>query len=166
MSISVDINGGGKDFEVVEDLFQAGVLADIVDKGLVPNKFKKAEPGQPQPLQHKCYFVWIVAELDSDGRNKRVFESFTVSVDAKAGLRKRLKDFGLTDAKLAEMKAAKQKVDLDSYIGTKRMLVLSKEDKPDGSGVFLKVTATMPLPKGQKGVDIPEDFTRKEAQQG
>jgi hypothetical protein len=157
MGLSVQIDGGGKDFEVVTDMIQPAILADIVDKGMVPNKFK------PGTEQHKCYFVWIVAEEDAEGRNKRVFESFTVSLNEKATLRKRLKDFGLTDAKIAELKAAKQTVDLDSYIGTKRMLVLSEEDGQD-SKKFIKVTATMALKKGQTAPDIPADFTRKQDQ--
>ena len=155
MGLSVQIDAGGKDFEVVTDMIQPAVLADIVDKGMVPNKFK------PGTEQHKCFFVWIVAEEDSEGRNKRVFESFTVSLNEKATLRKRLKDFGLTDAKIAELKAAKQVVDLDSYIGTKRLLVLSEEDGQDGKK-YIKVMATSTLKKGQVAPDVPADFVRKQ----
>jgi hypothetical protein len=157
VGLSVQIDNSGKDFEVVTEMIQPAVLADIVDKGMVPNKFK------PGTEQHKCYFVWIVAEEDAEGRNKRVFESFTVSLNEKATLRKRLKDFGLNDAKIAEMKAATQTVDLDSYIGTKRMLVLSTEDGNDGR-TFIKVTATAALKKGQTAPDIPEGFVRKQDQ--
>lgn len=163
MGIVAKIDAGGKEFEPVTDMIQPAVLADIVDKGLVPNKFQKAEPGKPQPMQHKCYFVWLVAEEDSDGRNKRVFESFTVSLNEKATLRKRLKDFGLTDAKLAELKAAGQSVDLDQYLGTARMLVLSEEDGQDGKK-YVRITATMPLKKGQVAPEIPSDFVRKGAE--
>jgi hypothetical protein len=159
MGITVDISGGGKDFELAEDLYQAGVLADIVDKGLIDNKYK------PGTKVHKCYFVWILSELDSDGRNKRVFESYTVSLDVKAGLRKRAKEFGVTDAQLEDLKAKKTKFDLDQFIGIKRMLVLNKEDGKDGK-VRVSVTATMPLPKGNKGVDIPADFQRKQDRAG
>ena len=163
MGLSVEIDGGGKAFEVVTEMIQPAVLADIVDKGMVPNKFKGPGPDGKPAMQHKCYFVWIVAEEDAEGRNKRVFESFTVSLNEKATLRKRLKDFGLTDAKIAEMKAAGQTVDLDSYIGTKRLLVLSEEDGQDGKK-FIKVMATSTLKKGQVAPDIPSDFTRKQDQ--
>src|SRR4051812_31001940 len=90
MSLTVSIDNK-KDFETVTEMIQPAVLADIVDKGQVPNKFK------PGTTQHKCYFVWIVAEEDSEGRNKRVFESFTVSLNEKASLRKRLKELGYKD---------------------------------------------------------------------
>src|SRR5581483_3372274 len=133
-------------------MIQPGVLADIVDKGQVPNKFK------PGTTQHKCYFVWIVAEEDSDGNPKRVFESFTVSLNEKATLRKRLKEFGFTNFE------AGKPFNLDSLIGTKRVLVLSAEDGQDGRQ-FIKVTATMPLKKGQTAPDIPADFVRKQDKQ-
>src|SRR5947209_4867321 len=106
MGLSVSIDNT-REFETVTEMIQPAVLADIVDKGMVPNKFK------PGTTQHKCYFVWIVAEEDSEGRSKRVFESFTVSLNEKATLRKRLKEFGAT---------FEGPIDLDSYIGTKRML--------------------------------------------
>jgi hypothetical protein len=165
VGLTVDISGGGKDFEQVEDLIQNAVLADIVDKGLVPNKYKKAEPGKPEPMVHKCYFVWIVAEEDSDGKNKRVFESFTVSLDGKATLRKRYKELtGKKDEDLEAMKANKQKADLDALIGAKRKLVLSKEDGSNGKP-FIKVQATMPVKKGEATPDIPADFVRKQDRQ-
>ena len=157
MGLSVSIDSGGKEFPPVTDMIQPAVLADIVDKGMVENKFK------PGTKQRKCYFMWMVAEEDEDGRNKRVFESFTVSLNEKATLRKRLKDFGLTDAKIAELKAAGKEVELDSYLGTQRMLVLTEEDGTDNRK-FIKVTATMPLKKGQTAPEIPADFVRKQDQ--
>lgn len=155
MGLSVQIDGGGKEFELVEDMIQGAVLADIVDKGMVDNRFK------PGTKVHKCYFVWIMTEEDTEGRNKRVFESFTVSMNSKATLRKRYKELtGLKDADLDALK----NIELDSLIGTKRMLVLSKEDGDNGKP-FVKVTATMPLKKGQTAPDIPVDFVRKQDQE-
>ncbi len=152
MGLSVQIDGGGKEFEAVEDLLQGAVLADIVDKGMVDNKYK------PGTKVHKCYFVWILTEEDSEGRSKRVFESFTVSMKSKATLRKRYKE--LTGKKDDEVDALKT-IELDSLIGTKRMLVLSKEDGDNGKP-YIKVTATMPIKKGQSAPDIPADFVRKQ----
>ena len=152
MGLQVQIDGGGKEFESVEDMIQGAVLADIVDKGLVDNKFK------PGTKVHKCYFVWIVSEEDSDGKLKRVFESFTVSMNSKATLRKRYKELtGKKDEELAALKA----IDLDALIGTKRTLVMSKEDGDNGKA-FIKIQATMPLKKGMSAPDIPADFVRKQ----
>ena len=154
MGLSVDIKGASKDFELVEDMIQGAVLADIVDKGMVDNKFK------PGTKVHKCYFVWIVQEEDSEGKQKRVFESFTVSMNSKATLRKRYKEItGQKDEAIDALKT----IDLDALIGTKRILVLSKEDGDNGKS-FIKVTATMPVKKGQSAPDIPADFVRKQDQ--
>jgi hypothetical protein len=148
LQVSID---NRKDFELPQEMIQPGVLADIVDKGQVPNKFK------PGTMQHKCYFVWIVAEEDAEGRNKRVFESFTVSLHEKARLRKRVKELLGSDV------AAGEEFQLDSLIGTKRMLVLAVEDGQDNKQ-YVKITATMALKKGQPGVDVPKDFIRKQDQ--
>ena len=148
MGLEVSIDSR-QDFEPVTEMIQPAVLADIVDKGMVPNKFK------PGTEQHKCYFVWLTEEVDAEGRNKRVFESFTVSLNEKATLRKRLKDFGIKEFEKG------QKFELDSLIGTQRVLVLAAEDGTDGR-TFIKITATMALKKGQRGVDVPSDFVRKQ----
>lgn len=146
MSLEVSIDTK-KDFERPTEMIQPAVLADIVDKGLVDNKFK------PGTKQHKCYFVWILSEEDTEGRNKRVFESFTVSLDEKARLRARIKELGV-------LPEVGQKLNLESLIGTQRTLVLAEEDGKNGGKPFTKVTATMKLQPGQKPVEIPADFIR------
>lgn len=148
MGVVASAQGEGKKFEKPAEMIQQAVLADVVDKGMVPNKFK------PGTTQHKAYFVWICEELDSEGKNKRVFDGFTVSLHEKASLRKRLKEFGAVIDK-------DTKIDLDQYIGTKRTLVLSSEDGDDGEP-YIKLLATQ-KPQG-KGVDIPADFVRKQDQ--
>jgi hypothetical protein len=157
MGLSVQIDSGsGKDFEPVTEMIQPAVLADIVDKGMVPNKFGKVGADGKIPLQHKCYFVWLVAETDTEDRNKRVFQSFTVSLNEKATLRKFLGTLGIKEFPSA--------FDLDTLIGTKRMLVLSEEDGREGGKPFIKITATMALKKGQTAPEIPADFVRKQDQ--
>jgi len=146
MGVVASAQGEGKKFEQPQEMIQQAILADVVDKGMVPNKFK------PGTMQHKAYFTWILEEVDSDGKNKRVFDGFTVSLHEKASLRKRLKEFG---AKIEK----DTKLDLDTYIGTKRTLVLSTEDGNDGEQ-YVRILATKP-PQG-KGVEIPADFVRKQ----
>ena len=141
-----------KDFEPVTEMIQPGVLADIVDKGQVPDSFN------PGKTKHKCYFVWLLAEEDTEGRNKRVFKSFTVSLHEKASLRKHIKELTGKDV-------TGESFDLDSLIGIKRLLVLAQEDaKEPGGKPFTKITATMPLKKGQTAPEIPADFVRKQDQ--
>jgi hypothetical protein len=146
LSVSID---NSRDFEPVLEMIQPGVIADVVDKGLVANKFK------PGTKQRKCYIVWLVQEEDENGKNKRVFESFTVSLHEKASLRKRLKDLGIKEFEPGVP------FDLDSIIGTQRMLVLASEDGDNGK-TYVRVTATMALKKGQPAVEIPADFVRKQ----
>jgi hypothetical protein len=161
MGVVVTAQGGeGKKFEKPTEMIQQGVLADIVDQGMKPNKFK------PGTMQHKAYFVWILEEKDSEGRNKRAFEFYTVSADKKANLRKRLTEFG---AKFTAGPDGKELIDgqpsleLDKYIGVKRTIVLSVEDpREPGGEPFVKVLATQ-KPSGA-GVDIPADFVRKQDQ--
>jgi len=156
VGLLVKVDGSNKEFELVEDLLQPGVLADVVDKGEVENTFK------PGTKVHKAYFVWIVVEEDSDGNNKRVFQSFTVSMNPKATLRKLYKSLtGKTDEEIDAM----DNVDLEALIGTKRMLVMSKEDGDNGKP-YVKITATMPLKRGQTAPDIPADFVRKQDKDG
>jgi len=148
MGIKASAQGETKNFEKATEMIQQAVLADVVDKGMVANKFK------PGTTQHKCYFVWILEEVDAEGRNKRVFESFTVSLHEKATLRKRLKEMGVKID-------ADTQLDLDTLIGTKRTLVMSTEDGTDGD-TYIKILATQ-KPNG-KGVEIPKDFVRKQDQ--
>jgi hypothetical protein len=144
LEVSID---NRKDFEVVTEMIQPAVLADIVDKGMVPGKFG---------TKHKCYLVWIVSEEDTEGRNKRVFESFTVSLHEKARLRKRVKELRGKDVEAGE------KLDLDSLIGTTRVLVMSQEDSTEKDGKpFIQVIATQPIKKGMVAPSIPADFIRK-----
>jgi len=151
MGLSVSIEST-RDFEEITEMIQPAVLADIVDKGMVDNKFK------PGTKQHKCYFMWMVAEEDAEGRNKRIFQSFTVSLNEKATLRKFLGTLGYKTFESGV------EFDLESLIGTQRMLVISKEDGRDGGKPFFSITATMPLKKGQSAPAIPADFVRKQDQ--
>ena len=148
MALLVQTDGSGKEFEPITEMIQPAVIADVVDKGSVDNLFK------PGTKVHKCYFVWLLSETDTEDRQKRAFQSFTVSLNEKASLRKFLATLGFKDFENGKP------FDLETLIGTKRMLVLSEEDGENGKK-YIKITATMPLKKGQVGPDIPSDFVRK-----
>jgi hypothetical protein len=143
-SLTVEISKPRKTFEAIAEMIQNAVIADVVDKGDVPNKYK------PGTTQHKAYFTWILEELDSEGRNKRTFQSFTVSLHEKATLSKLLKEFGVVVSKDAPF-------NLESLIGTQRLLILSQEDGDDGEP-YTKILATK---KSTGEVKIPADFQRK-----
>ena len=151
MGLIASVSGDkGKDFEQPKEMIQPGVLADIVDKGMIDVTYAGVTK-----KQHKCYFVWLLAEEDSEGRNMRVFQSFTVSLHEKAGLRKFLGTLGFKDFDGS--------FDLDTILGTQRMLVLSEEDGRDG-GKYIRITGTTQLKKGTPCPTVPTDFVRKQDQ--
>jgi hypothetical protein len=151
MGLSVQVDGSGKEFEPIAEMIQPAVIADIVDKGMVDNAFK------PGTKIHKCYFVWLLSETDTEDRPKRTFQSFTVSLNEKSSLRKFLATLGYKDFEKGKP------FDLDTLIGTKRVLVLTEEDGENGKK-FIKITATMPVKKGMNAPDVPADFVRKQDQ--
>lgn len=132
-------------FELPNEGVQAAVLADIVDKGIVETKFGK---------KPKLQFTWILQEADSKGRQKRVFETFTASLNEKATLRKRLSQMG---AKFTE---GQKEFDVESYLGYQATLVIGYADGTGGEK-YANVLSVMKPAAGQD-VQIPEDFTRKQ----
>lgn len=147
LSLEVSLDAKKK-FEKPTELIQNGVIADVTDKGMVTSTYA----GKTK-TQHKAYFTWILEEKDGEGRNKRVFQSFTVSLHEKATLRKMLKEFGI------EVKEG-EKFQLESLLNLQRRLILTIEDaKEPGGDPFVKILATQ-KPSG-KPVEIPSDFTRK-----
>lgn len=167
MGVVASSQGEGKKFEQATEMIQQAVIADVVDKGMVDNKFK------PGTKQHKAYFTWILEELDSEGKNKRVFQGFTVSLHEKSTLRKTLKGFGMEVTKapagtkgpdgknVTELFNGQVNVDLDEYIGTARTLLMSTEDGDNGEP-YIKILGSQ-KPVG-KGMSIPKDFVRKQDQ--
>lgn len=153
MGLTVQIDGGGKEFEAVTEMLQGGTIVDVVDKGMVEVSYA----GEAPKKVHKCYIVWLLSEEDTEGRSKRAFQSFTVSLNEKASLRKFLAGLGYKEFD------KEKPFDLDVIIGTKRLLVMSEEDGRDG-GKYVRITANMALKKGQTAPDIPKDFVRKQDQ--
>lgn len=161
MGIVASAKGGEqKNFELATEMIQQGVIADLVDKGMVEVTYQ----GKTKK-QHKAYFVWVLEELDSEGRNKRAFQSFTVSLGEKATLRKIVKEFGVKITKdpanpKQELFDGQSGVELEQYIGLQRTLVMSTEDGT--TGPYLKILATQKA--SGKTLEIPADFKRKQDQ--
>jgi hypothetical protein len=151
LGLKASIDSTNFEREPVQEMLQGGVIADVVDLGLKDDKFN------PGKKKHKCYLMWILDEVDSNGRNKRAFQNFTVSLHEKARLRKFVESLGFKLEKGVEF-------EFDNLIGVKRFLVLSQEDSKSGGDPFLQITATMALKKGQSAPDVPADFVRKQDQ--
>jgi hypothetical protein len=146
LQVSIDNVGGKFDREPIQNMIQPGVLADIVDRGVA-----EVEYAGVKKKVHKCMFVWLLEEKDEQNRNKRVFQFFTLSLHEKATLRKFLSTLGVKEF------APGKPFDLDSLLGTQRIMVLNEEDGKNG-GKYVNITGTSPN-KG-KGVEIPSDFVR------
>jgi hypothetical protein len=163
MGVKATANGGdGKKFEKPTEMIQQGIIADLTDKGMVSVTYA----GKTKQ-QHKAYFTWILEEKDSEGRNKRVFQSFTVSLHEKARLRAIVKEFGVKITKdpanpKKELFDGQPDVELEQFIGLQRTLVMSTEDGDDGEP-YVKILATQ-KPSNTK-LEIPADFVRKQDKQ-
>lgn len=143
MAIVVNINSG-KEFEKVSEGLHSAVLADVVELFDVPTKFG---------LKDRIRLVWIVNENDTEGRPKRVFETFNRSLHESASLTERV--LKLTTKPIAEIAT-----DLDQLLGTQKKLVIQHNmDKTDPNKIYANIEGTMAAdPKVV--VRIPADFVR------
>jgi hypothetical protein len=141
-------------YEKPSEGIQAAVLADVVDLGLQDTEFGKKD---------RARFVYVLEERDTDGRQKRAFQSFTKSFNAKAKLRKVLEQLakaGSTAAQdiLAKVNAGAKDVDIESVLGSQVSLLITVEDGKDGQP-FAAITAIMKPASGQD-VQPDDDFKR------
>lgn len=143
MAIVVNINAG-KDFEKCSEGLHSAVLADVVELFDVLTKFG---------LKDRIRLVWIVNENDTEGRPKRVFETFNRSLHESASLTERVQ-------KLTSLPIATVAQDLDVLIGTQKKLVIQHNiDKQDPNKIYANIEGTMAAdPKVV--VRIPADFVR------
>ena len=132
-----------------------GVLADIVDLGMVTTTFNNQTKTQPM-----VRFVWILNVNGKDGKPLRVTQRFNVnSLHEKSNVYKTLKQIiGAPPA---------QNLDIETLIGQTRFLWISTEAKPDGKE-FANIMGILPAQPGPNGqpiaVQIPADFVRDKFQ--
>jgi hypothetical protein len=143
MSLKVSITQ--KAYELVSEGMHAAVLADVVDLGLVDTDFGK---------KHKGMFVYFVEERDSEGKQKRMFQRFTVSLNAKATLVKILAQLGI--------KVEGAEADLDALVLGKQVQLLISHADGDGQNKGRKFANITAITKPQVGQNVkaPEDFKR------
>lgn len=139
MSVKVSIQS----FELPAEGIQPAVLADVVDLGIQETQYGK---------KHKVRFVWVLAEEDSEGRQKRVFQKFTMSLNQKAGLYKTLTQMGVKVA------ADAKEFELEDLLGTQKQLVIGYSDG-DGGKTYANVVSIMKAAAGQD-VQVSDSFTR------
>jgi hypothetical protein len=144
MGITVKINAK-KSYELLTENIHPAVLADIVDLGQVATKFG---------LKPKVRLVWITSELDKEQKSKRAFETYTLSLHEKAGLRKRLNQLGVVIPATGEF-------EMDQLIGLNTRLVIQHNVATDGSGeIYANVASVMKPVAGSAPMKVPADFVR------
>ena len=140
----------GKNFAPAAEGVQAGVIAKVVDLGLVEKTYQGQTTKKPM-----IQILWQVAEKDEAGEPKRVSEFFTLSLHEKAKLRKRMINlFGTVPP---------ADFDFEKLLGTNRNLVLVHSKSADGSRTYANIETTMKLNPGQKKLDIvPFELKKKD----
>lgn len=134
-------------YELVSEGMHGAVIADVEDLGMVDTDFGK---------KHKAMIVYFTDEDDSTGKQKRMFQRFTVSLNAKATFVKILGQLGV------KIEANKD-VDTEALIGKQVQLLVSHSDGQGASAGkrYANITAITKPTLGQR-VEAPADFVRKQ----
>lgn len=115
------------------------VCVDIIDKGMLPNKFRDGA------LQHKVEVVWQINEPRDDGKRFAVSKRYTASLNDKATLRHDLESWRGCPFSPSELSG----FDLESIVGANCLLnIVHKAGTQDPTKTFANVAAVMPLLKG------------------
>lgn len=144
----------GKQFEKPDSGMFHGVLADIVDLGIVKTIYKGVEKEQPM-----VRFIWILNVNGKDGKPLSVVQRFNANLHEKSNLYKAVKQ--ILNA------APPVPFDVENLIGQTRQLFITRNKSEDGSKDYANVMGILPAQPGVV-VQIPSDFVRakiKKAQQ-
>lgn len=130
------------------------VCVDVIDKGMVPNKFKDGA------LQHKIDIAWQIAETRDDGKRFVLYKRYTLSLNEKATLRHDLESWrGKKFTRDEEMG-----FDVEKLIGANCLInVQHAPGTKDPAKVFANVVSVMPLLKGMPKI-APDGYERPVAQ--
>lgn len=131
-----------------------GVCVDVVDLGMVDNKFK---PGTKQP---KVRFVWEISKKMPDGRPFIVNAMFTNSTHEKASMRKFLEAWRGRPFKMAELAA----LDLEKLLGANALLNLVQNQ--NGEDLYTNIASVSPLLDGMPKMKASGNYKRVQDRDG
>lgn len=127
-----------------------GVVADVVDKGIVSTKFGE---------KAKVRFVWVLGKLDGTGyvldsekKPIQVIAELNASVNEKSDMFKTIRGILGT--------APTSPFDAEVLIGRSNQLFVVVEKSADGTKEYANVKGILPLPQGVSPLAIPADFVR------
>lgn len=140
MSLKVTIN----QYELVPEGIHAAVVSDVVDLGIVDTDFGKKDKGM---------FVYFLETTDSEGKQFRMFQRFTKSLNAKATLVKILNQLGV--------KVEGAEVDLEAVLGRQvQLLVTHSDGEGQNKGKRYANITAISKPRLGQSVNAPDDFVR------
>lgn len=139
-----------KEYEKPQTGSYVGVLADVINLGIVQGKFG------PKPTAR---LVWLLKDTDSEGSHFRVMIQATASMNEKAKLYKRVSE--VLNSPVPD------NYDLENLIGKCNMLMVRRsETTVNGKKkIYANIESIFPLPAGTAPFAIPQGFVRKKDQQ-
>jgi hypothetical protein len=141
-----------KTYEKPESGLFHGVLADIVDLGMVPTRYNDQLRTIPM-----VRFVWILDVKGKDGKPLSVTQRFNASnLHEKSNIYKALRQ--ILNA------PPPPNFDIELLIGQTRKILVNREKSADGSRDFANVMGILPADPGVT-VPIPPDFVRAKFRQ-
>lgn len=144
-------DSGGKDFKPAPEGLHSAVCVDVVDLGMMDNKFNPEKP------QHKCRIVWQIEQGDPENQDKRYIVSgmYTISLHEKARLRKDLEGWRARKFTAAEL----QGFDLEKLIGVPCQVQIIHNTNADGK-TYGNVQTIVPLGRGMDKLIPDSNYTR------
>lgn len=135
----------GKEFEKPDNGIFHGVLADVVDLGMVSTSFQGKVKILPM-----VRLVWILNVNGKDGKPLSVAPRYNANLHERSRLYKMVRQIINAPPPVS--------LDLDTLIGQTRQLLIVRAEKEDGN-VFANVEGVAPAQPGIV-VQIPPDFIR------
>jgi hypothetical protein len=141
--------GDSKTFTPAPEGTHQAVCVDVIDKGMLPNKFKEGA------LQRKVDIAWEIDEVRDDGKRFVVYKRYTLSLNEKANLRHDLESWrgrAFTFDELAGF-------DVETVKAANCLVNIQHKKSQDGSRTYANVISIAPLIKGMKKI-APKDYVR------
>lgn len=141
-----------KQYELAPSGQYLGVLADVVDLGVVKTNFGE---------KLKCRLVWLLAKidntgyaLDKEGQPLRVMGEYTVSMNERSTLFQTIRSIIGTNPPAGPY-------DVEQLIGRNNLLfVVQEASAKDAAKVYANVKGILPVPAGLNLLGIPPTFKR------
>lgn len=140
----------GQSYQLPSEGSVQGVLAEVVDQGLITTEWN----GEKK-TQHKCLLTFEITEEKQDGENQErliVSRQFTASLDERGNLRKFLEGWRGRSFTADELKA----FDLASLVGANAILSLSHNTK--GDRTYCNIASAARLLAGMPKITVSENY--------